>query len=525
MKNVSKKWAFLLLLAVNHIHARPRPKPRPKPKLTNTHMHSLVQTPPPIVTYDKTPIEIMKHNVLHTFVPIGNFVDDFVRGTFPTWENSTFEIFDTVKDPEGIAIDIGAWIGTTAIWLSKNFAHVVAAEPDVASLQCLRANLEASGCPNVTICERPVAQTSKEVVFGPRGDDLNGSMSYIKTESDKPVDYTVRAIPFKQLVHDYIYKNEQLASRKITFIKCDVEGGEEEILEDILHFAYYNNVKVYMSFHCDWWKSKKITDFADLFSYFKTECPYGDPCTYIQNDPFGSILFEPLNNGRLLLKENMPAIIIGYQQVTYIRNMVKQLEKYTKDIIVIDNASTFQPLLDYYKHEFTYTLLRQPINYGHMVYYSDFIQQLVGDVFILTDPDLEFNKRLPDDFIKTLMDISIYFNAGRVGFALAISANDLRRDVKVHGKIIKEWEQQFWQQRVYYSPDRSLRLFRAAIDTTFCLINKRCSSTKQIRIAGDFTCDHLPWHKSYKESLLPGEDEAYKENNKISTWWRTRLKK
>ncbi len=52
----------------------------------------------------------------------GSWVDDFLVYDFKDWENDTFEVFEKVKNQEGIAIDIGAWIGTTAIWLSKNFS-------------------------------------------------------------------------------------------------------------------------------------------------------------------------------------------------------------------------------------------------------------------------------------------------------------------------------------------------------------------------------------------------------------------
>ena len=40
------------------------------------------------------------------------------------WEPETFELFNYVKDSEGAAVDIGAWIGPTTIWLSNNFKHV-----------------------------------------------------------------------------------------------------------------------------------------------------------------------------------------------------------------------------------------------------------------------------------------------------------------------------------------------------------------------------------------------------------------
>ena len=240
------------------------------------------------------------------------------------------------------------------------------------------AEFKRLGLFNVSICDRPILDRTKDVIFGPGGDVLNESASFVKEISDSEKDYKIKSITFKQLIHDYVYLNDALCSCKIAFIKCDIKGGEENILEDVLHFAYNNSCKVYISFHLDMWKSKKITDFLYLFKYFDTNSPVKNICEYISNIPSTSILFEPKNkNAGVLIKKNIPAVIIGYNQLSFIRNMVKQLEKYTSDIIVIDNKSTYQPLLDYYQKEFQYTLLNQKENYGYKVYTRDAIQKLV----------------------------------------------------------------------------------------------------------------------------------------------------
>ncbi len=413
---------------------------------------------------------------------------------------------------EDIVLNIGAWIGTTTICLSKKFHHVIAVETDHVSLECLRNNLHASDCNNVTICNKPVK-------------DINDSIT--------------QSITIKQLIYDYVYTNTNINTHKISLIKCDIKGGEEDVLEDILHFAYYNQCKVYMSFHHDWWKSKKINDFHYLFKYFNIKTTYNsdellkNPCEYIQQNPFGSLLFEPIEAG-ILIKNNITSVIIGYNQLTYIRNMVKQLEKYTTDIVIIDNNSNYQPLLDYYKNDFKYTLLRQASNKGYTVYVDNNIQKLVGDCYVLTDPDLEFNTKLPDNFIHTLIDISHYFKAYKVGFALLIDAPDIRTDVKMHGRSVQEWEKAFWKTPLVYPADPSIELYNAAIDTTYCFINKRnkynCSNeftcnkhdkSTYIRVAGDYTCKHIPWHKNFQLNLPPGEFESYMSNNLSTNWCKT----
>lgn len=344
--------------------------------------------------------------------------------------------------------------------------------------------------------------------------------SYIKNESNNENDYPVQAITFKQLIHDFVYANEDIKKSKITFIKCDIEGGEEDILEDILYFAYYNKTATYISFHIDWWKNKNIAEFEQLFKFFNTNCPEADIVNYIRKNPFASILFVPRENAGILIKKNMPVVVIGYNQYTYVKNMVTQLEKYTSDIIVVDNNSTYDPLLNYYKNNFGYTLLRQKKNYGHSVFRQDFVQQLVGDVYLLTDPDLKFTSNLPANFINSLIDISNHFKAQKVGFALSIDSDQIRTDVQFHGNSIKEWESQFWKKRLEYPMNPSLELYGAAIDTTFCLINKKFIAGNMIRIAGNYTCLHLPWFKDFKDHLLPGEYDAYLQGNISTSWFK-----
>jgi FkbM family methyltransferase len=438
------------------------------------------------------------------------------KNVFENWESETFDVFDKVKDKDTIAIDIGAWIGTTSIWLSKNFHHVVAVEADYESIKCLSNNLRASDCKNTTIAPKPVMDVTKKVVFGPRGDILNESISYMKEKSDNALDYSTYSITFKQLIHDYVYENQDLNNKKISFIKCDIEGGEENILEDVLHFAYTNKCKVYMSFYVSLWQEKKLEEFAYLFKYFKTSCLDENVLEYIKNNPFGSLLFEPIDAG-IMIKKNIPVVIIGYNQYTFIKNMVEQLEKYTKDIIIVDNKSDFQPLLDYYKSDFKYTLLKKDVNFGSNVYTQDFVQNLVGDLYVITDPDLKFNTKLPKNFLQDFIDISEHFKAERVGFALLVDADDIRTDVFFAGETIKEWESRFWKTTLSYPKNKEMTLYDAPIDTTFCVINKKYK-TGNIRVAGEYTCVHIPWHKDFHKQLMRGEYESYGKSN-ISTNW------
>lgn len=242
---------------------------------------------------------VSKGDIVHKFAKTGtSWINQFIIQEFPNnWEEDTFSYFNKVKDKNGIAIDLGAWIGTTAIWLSKNFFYVIAIDADSESIKYLEKNLKESGCENVAICNKAISSDGKPYIFGPRkshGDALNGSTSFIKTRSDSQHDYAVNSLTLSQIIDEFVSKNDKLNNYKISFIKCDIEGGEESVLENILQYALENNIKVLMSFHYDWWKNKNLESFEPLFQKFKTGVPK-TVTAYINTAPFGSVLFEPLN--------------------------------------------------------------------------------------------------------------------------------------------------------------------------------------------------------------------------------------
>ena len=313
----------------------------------------------------------------------------------------------------------------------------------------------------------------------------------------------INDITLKEFLFNNIYK----LNKKISSIYCNLDGNEIDILEDLFHHIYINKIKLLLKINFD------LKNFNYLLSYFK----------YDKNKlKIGSyILFEPSNIIDLhLVKKNMSVLIIGYNQYTYIKNMVLQLEKYTNDIVVIDNNSNFEPLLDYYNNEYKYSLLKMDKNYGHKVYEEKFINNIFGNIYILTDPDLEFNKNLPLNFINILINISKKYKAQKVGFALDISSLDIRPELTYGNMPLKMWESQFWTNKIN---NNNYELYNAAIDTTFCLINKNYN-IKSIRVAGNFTCKHLPWHINYHDKLLNNEYNAYLENNVSTNYWNDKFK-
>jgi len=88
-----------------------------------------------------------------------------------------------------------------------------------------------------------------------------------------------------------------------------------------------------------------------------------------------------------------------------------------------------------------------------------------------------------------------------------------------HEYWIWEWEEQFWKTPLSRTRSGD-RIYRADIDTTFAVYNKRyfdpADCLKAVRIADRHTCRHLPW---YRDNLLtPDEEDYYRATARFSVY-------
>jgi len=114
------------------------------------------------------------------------------------------------------------------------------------------------------------------------------------------------------------------------------------------------------------------------------------------------------------------------------------------------------------------------------------------DKFIVTDPDLMLNENIPSNFIEIMDALSNKYGCHKIGFAIDITDKDqFYQSSYAYADSIYEWESQFWNHKIL---DDQYELYNAGIDTTFSLITKVNADKHGIRIAGNFTCKHLPWY-------------------------------
>ena len=189
-------------------------------------------------------------------------------------------------------------------------------------------------------------------------------------------------------------------------------------------------------------------------------------------------------------------------------------------IIVVDNCSTYGPMLNYLEQIAASGTIRVqllPTNRGGRVLSTDpEMYKELPELFCITDPDIQFNPNLPPDFLSILVGLTEQYGIGKAGFALDITHRELLcdGDMIVAGKRYKvwEWEEQFWRQPLGLLGTGD-PVYLAQIDTTFALYNKRffnpAHHLRAVRVAGRFTARHLPW---FQDWTIPAEEEAYYRN-------------
>lgn len=202
--------------------------------------------------------------------------------------------------------------------------------------------------------------------------------------------------------------------------------------------------------------------------------------------------------------KRIPIIINNYNRLTTLKQLIEALEKRGySNIHIIDNASTYEPLLRYYE-TCPYNIFRLKKNVGYKaIWKTGIYKQFHRSFYAYTDSDVVPHENCPDDFLEHFWKIMMRYKfATKVGFALKI--DDLP-DTFEHKQYILECQHDFWQYEVEKD------LFRAPIDTTFALYRPFAKTNvnwyvQQFRTAGSYIALHLPW---YNDTKNLSEEERY----------------
>jgi hypothetical protein len=205
--------------------------------------------------------------------------------------------------------------------------------------------------------------------------------------------------------------------------------------------------------------------------------------------------------------KKIPIIINNRNRLSYLTALISWLEKKGyHNIYIIDNNSSYPPLLNYY-HSTKYKVFRLKDNVGHLALWKTGIyNRFKRNYYAYTDPDILPIQECPDDFMEFFMKkLDQYKSIEKIGFGLKL--DDIPEHYVDKHKVI-EWEKKFWVNEV--EPG----IFDADIDTTFALYrpltNNHLTPLKAYRTVGKYLARHLPWYENTAQPLE--ENEYYKRH-------------
>lgn len=200
----------------------------------------------------------------------------------------------------------------------------------------------------------------------------------------------------------------------------------------------------------------------------------------------------------------IPIFIISYNRYTMLKQLVdKLIDMGQERLIIIDNNSTYEPLLKWFEHlPSEVTLIRMESNYGHTVigdilwHNVEFMKEYKLDTqnYVYTDCDIMPIEECPNNFMDLFETIlNKYPTINKVSFQIKI--DDLPDHYKYKSSIIA-WETQFWVNSII-DTELNVKLYKAAVDTVF---SYRRGGTKPgedwncFRVGYPYIVRHLPWY-------------------------------
>jgi len=233
-------------------------------------------------------------------------------------------------------------------------------------------------------------------------------------------------------------------------------------------------------------------------------------------------LLEVLRPSRIKDYKKIPIIINNFNRLEMMVQLIESLEKrgYT-NIFIIDNLSTYPPLLEYYK-TCKYTVFRLDRNIGmNALWGSGLIKKFRNDYFVYTDSDMVPVEECPDDFLLFFLDVLRKHKlAQKAGFSLKL--DDLPDCYAMKETVLRV-------EKDYYRYQHEEMLYWAPIATTFALYRPRAKRIhgnyyiEMYRTASPYMARHLPW---YMDSKNPDDENKYYLSQKlVATWYSKEYKK
>lgn len=201
------------------------------------------------------------------------------------WEEETLTAIDYYSDTEKVYIDIGAWVGPTALYASSNYKRTICFEPDPIAYRRLEENIKLNNLGNkVTLFKKAIFNSTGTTKLGgvaklgssvsttlvndeqyAKNSKIPGQLGTYEMRTSNIIE--VESITFEQAMIE-----ANITPLDIAFIKIDIEGGELYAIPAMKHFLEKNKPNLQLSIHFVFLLEEQIKDILNVLFKIYDKC-------------------------------------------------------------------------------------------------------------------------------------------------------------------------------------------------------------------------------------------------------------
>lgn len=226
------------------------------------------------------------------------------------------------------------------------------------------------------------------------------------------------------------------------------------------------------------------------------------------------------------MNKDIPIVILNRDRFIPLKAQVEVLHKKGYyNITIIDNQSTYPPLMEWYKESNLDVFYNDIVGNSHHAF-KDLIQighpkflEIVTNWYVYNDSDIIPLDDVPDTFVDDLVQYAIKYNKTKVGMSIKIDDIDLNYPLN---KWVHEYESTYWTNGI---KDGEVELYPHPIDTTFAVHAPGYLpiwSNDTLRVGVPYIVKHAPFY--YDPKNLPEDERWYLERmNRESSNWSSKV--
>lgn len=226
------------------------------------------------------------------------------------------------------------------------------------------------------------------------------------------------------------------------------------------------------------------------------------------------------------MNKMIPIVILNRDRLIPLQQQVESLKsKGYHNITIIDNQSTYPPLLEWYK-ESKLDVFYNNVTENSCHAFRDLVHlrhpkflEITSQWYVFNDSDIIPLDTVPDNFINDLIDYAKRHNKTKVGMSIKIDDIDLNYPLNAW---VHSYESSYWTNGII---DGDVELYPHPIDTTFAVHAPHTIPTwsnDTLRVGVPYIVKHAPFY--YDPNNLPADEKYYLEHmNKQSSNWSSKV--